>query len=563
MVLQGLQLTDPHLGPGRQQPRPRPRPRRAGQRLPVAGSGRRARAALRLPRRVRAATRRAQALAGVGAARAHAPPVRVGPRVADADVRRARCAGDRPHAGGRRLPVPAAGVPARRRDRRRGVVAPDDRRARPDVAPGRAPRRRRGCRRRARCAASIRADDADCARPRRPSPPHARPAGLRRWMATEVWRRQPATRLRPLRAADDRARRRRSRSRPGPLLWLAAIGEPGRARPRRPLADACRPRPTAARRRPAHATARSRSPTSTSRSTTPSRLVVGQRLAAEGVVAPVWLDAPLRVRRSRRRERGEPVMATASQVSAWLLVEVNGPWGRDAIVQSELGPHAPAVWRQAMQRQGHPRDRHPPRPRPATSEPRAARARARPRRRRRGPGSATAVASRRVIADLHEVVVGHGVAGRRPRARRRLGARRRPLRARVHERPPRRLLRDVRPAARARRCASRSGPTRSGSARTSAATASPATSCCCPTACTSGTATRRRRAGAGRPRRRSPRPRQLPRPFDVPPAEQAAEHFVRARLGARRARRHALDRGRSTTAATASSSSTVDRSATS
>ena len=52
------------------------------------------------------------------------------------------------------------------------------------------------------------------------------------------------------------------------------------------------------------------------------------------------------------RERGDPVMATASQVSSWLLVEVNGPWGRDAIVQSELGPHAPLVWRQAMKRQG-------------------------------------------------------------------------------------------------------------------------------------------------------------------------------------------------------------------
>ena len=102
------------------------------------------------------------------------------------------------------------------------------------------------------------------------------------------------------------------------------------------------------------------------------------------------------------RERGDPVMATASQVSSWLLVEVNGPWGRDAIVQSELGPHAPLVWRQAMKRQGirvlavrrdlrshqqHERDGltlvHVQAPRPGVRE---------------------AVASRRAIHDLHEVV---------------------------------------------------------------------------------------------------------------------------------------------------------------
>ena len=45
-------------------------------------------------------------------------------------------------------------------------------------------------------------------------------------------------------------------------------------------------------------------------------------------------------------------MATASQVPAWLLVEVEGPWGRDAIGDSELGPHAPKVWREAMRRRG-------------------------------------------------------------------------------------------------------------------------------------------------------------------------------------------------------------------
>jgi hypothetical protein len=44
--------------------------------------------------------------------------------------------------------------------------------------------------------------------------------------------------------------------------------------------------------------------------------------------------------------------ATASQVRAWLLIEVHGSWGRDAVGESELGPHAPAVWREAMRARG-------------------------------------------------------------------------------------------------------------------------------------------------------------------------------------------------------------------
>ena len=102
------------------------------------------------------------------------------------------------------------------------------------------------------------------------------------------------------------------------------------------------------------------------------------------------------------RERDEPVMATASQVSSWLLVEVNGPWGKDAVVQSELGPHAPLVWRKAMQRQGirvlavrrdlrgHDAHEHDGLTLVHVRAPR--------------PGVRDAVASRRVIADLHEVV---------------------------------------------------------------------------------------------------------------------------------------------------------------
>lgn len=50
--------------------------------------------------------------------------------------------------------------------------------------------------------------------------------------------------------------------------------------------------------------------------------------------------------------REEPLFATASQVRAWLLVEVHGSWGRDAVADSELGPHAPRVWRAAMKSLG-------------------------------------------------------------------------------------------------------------------------------------------------------------------------------------------------------------------
>ena len=51
-------------------------------------------------------------------------------------------------------------------------------------------------------------------------------------------------------------------------------------------------------------------------------------------------------------QRAEPLYATASTVRRWLLIEVNGSWGPDAIVESELGPHAPSVWRRAMRQRG-------------------------------------------------------------------------------------------------------------------------------------------------------------------------------------------------------------------
>jgi len=50
--------------------------------------------------------------------------------------------------------------------------------------------------------------------------------------------------------------------------------------------------------------------------------------------------------------RGEGVLATASQVRGWLLVEVHGAWGRDAIHDSHLGAHLPEGWKADLQLRG-------------------------------------------------------------------------------------------------------------------------------------------------------------------------------------------------------------------
>lgn len=47
-------------------------------------------------------------------------------------------------------------------------------------------------------------------------------------------------------------------------------------------------------------------------------------------------------------ERAEPIFATASQVRRWLLVEVGGSWGRDAVADTALGGHVTDRWRDAM-----------------------------------------------------------------------------------------------------------------------------------------------------------------------------------------------------------------------
>ncbi len=51
-------------------------------------------------------------------------------------------------------------------------------------------------------------------------------------------------------------------------------------------------------------------------------------------------------------DRGEPLFATASQVRGWLLVEVRGAWGEDAVHQSALGEHIPPRWKEQLRRRG-------------------------------------------------------------------------------------------------------------------------------------------------------------------------------------------------------------------
>jgi hypothetical protein len=96
--------------------------------------------------------------------------------------------------------------------------------------------------------------------------------------------------------------------------------------------------------------------------------------------------------------RGEPVEATASQVGRWLLVEVTGAWGRDVLRDSELAPHAPLVWRQAMKQRGIRvitirRDLHHHHRGVRLVHVEAPR-----------PGEHPAIAHRTVVDDLHEVV---------------------------------------------------------------------------------------------------------------------------------------------------------------
>ena len=49
-------------------------------------------------------------------------------------------------------------------------------------------------------------------------------------------------------------------------------------------------------------------------------------------------------------QRDEPMLATASAVRGWLLVEVRGAWGDDAIHTSAFGEHVPPRWKDELKR---------------------------------------------------------------------------------------------------------------------------------------------------------------------------------------------------------------------
>ena len=257
-----------------------------------------------------------------------------------------------------------AGLPARRRDRRVGVVAPDDRRHGPGVAPGRPPRRRRGRRRAARCARRSRPASAD--RPTWPrlaaAPRPAAPCGggwPRRCGGAS--RRPGCGRCTP---PTIDARRRRSTVTPGSAAVAGRDRRPRRARARRPVADDAGRGRRAARRRAARPPGRSRSPTLDGALDDASRLRRRPAARRRGGGRPCRLTPgrPLFECAVAARERGEPVTATASQVAAVAARRGQRTVGPRRHRPQRARAARPAVWRQAMKRQGIRVHRRPPRP---------------------------------------------------------------------------------------------------------------------------------------------------------------------------------------------------------
>ena len=52
------------------------------------------------------------------------------------------------------------------------------------------------------------------------------------------------------------------------------------------------------------------------------------------------------------RERDDDLFATASQVRRWLLIEVRGAWGRDAVNDTALAEHVTPQWQQSLRAAG-------------------------------------------------------------------------------------------------------------------------------------------------------------------------------------------------------------------
>ena len=233
-----------------------------------------------------------------------------------------------------------------------------------------------------------------------------------------------------------------------------------------------------------------------------------------------------------RQQRDEPMFATARQVRGWVLVEVRGAWGEDAIHASAFGEHVPQHWKDELKRRhiravcirSHER-----------AEATDVRLYACAARR---PATGPAPLWRRDVASLADVVAAvDDLRVDRSTESTRVGARR-PTGSSSCARTVATINAARTSGGRSSApCASRGGPTRCGSAHTSAATDSPPTSSCCPTASTSGAWSRTRRPRPGRSRRRTNRALALPRAHVASSLEQqAVEHFVR------RETRHRRDR---------------------
>jgi len=141
-------------------------------------------------------------------------------------------------------------------------------------------------------AASVPAGSLDAAGAEPPDPAllaaHLDPAGLRPWLAKQIWHRQPATRLRPL-APPAVALDIPVDIPPGPLLWLAPKSRPDGCRVELGLGDRELDLPSEAQPFLAELLGRPASFVAASAGgglDEASRLVVMNRLGAEGVVVP-------------------------------------------------------------------------------------------------------------------------------------------------------------------------------------------------------------------------------------------------------------------------------------
>ena len=253
----------------------------------------------------------------------------------------ARCGGG--------VPVRAAGVPPRRRDRGRGIGPPHHRRHRGDVAARRAPSgRRRGRRRPDGAPLPLGLLEPGAAPPDVAVDPEfvhrwVQPATLKHWLAREIWRRQPATRLRPRLVPE--VGPAPLVVTPGPLLWLTTIAD----RAVLGLGDRVLDLPAEALDCLAAVLGAEGAFDAADSTTGWTRRRAGWCCAASPPKGCSSVPASYRCA-DAATERAESAFATGSRVSAWILIEVRGAWGPDAVHDSALGAYVPADFKDRLKR---------------------------------------------------------------------------------------------------------------------------------------------------------------------------------------------------------------------